>query len=195
MPECLTATGINTKNCCRIKERIRQKTALLIKIWEKPKMKSFKSSASIFILSLSMIACAGQMRSIISPESSKGDGKAPNQISFSRFPDLPMPVKAELNMTKTLVFGTNDEWIGRIEISSSHTPNSIFDFYKQEMAGFEWQEITSVRSDSSVMTFTRFNRVATIQIASGTLGGSKVTITVSPKGAEEFPPTETPIPK
>ena len=123
----------------------------------------------------------------MSPEATTDDGK-PTQASFARFPDLPMPVKAELNMIRTLVFGTNDSWIGRLVISASHSPNDMFDFYKQEMSGFEWQEITSVRSDTSVMTYIRNERVATIQISRATLSGAKVTITVSPKGAEEFPP-------
>jgi hypothetical protein len=55
------------------------------------------------------------------------------------------------------------------------------------MSGFDWQEITSVRSDTSVMTYIRDERVATIQISRAPLSGAKVTITVSPKGAEEFP--------
>jgi hypothetical protein len=123
----------------------------------------------------------------MSPETTIDNDK-PTQASFARFPDLPMPVKAELNMVKTLVFGTNDSWIGRLVISASHGPNDMFDFYKQEMTGFDWQEITSVRSDTSVMTYVRDKRVATIQISGATLSGAKVIITVSPKGAEEFPP-------
>jgi hypothetical protein len=37
------------------------------------------------------------------------------------------------------------------------------------------------------MTYIRDERVATIQISRAPLSGAKVTITVSPKGAEEFP--------
>ncbi|MBC8269989.1 MAG: hypothetical protein H8E36_14690 [Rhodospirillaceae bacterium] len=150
-------------------------------------MRTLKLTALMVLASLSLGACAGQMGSALSPDPGKDDQKAPTQTSFARFPDLPMPVKAEMDMSKTLVFGTNDEWIGRLVISSSHGPNDMFDFYKQEMTGFGWQEITSVRSDTSVMTYTRGQRVATIQITSATLRGSKITITVSPKGAEEFP--------
>ena len=147
-------------------------------------MKSLKFSAYTLILSMALGACSGF---VMSPEATTDDGK-PTRASFARFPDLPMPVKAELNMVRTLVFGTNDSWIGRLVISASHSPNDMFDFYKQEMSGFEWQEITSVRSDISVMTYVRNERVATIQISRATISGAKVTITVSPKGAEEFPP-------
>lgn len=154
-------------------------------------MKSLKTTAMVLALSLAVSACAGRMNSVLTPDAGKDDQKAPMQASFTRFPDLPMPVKAELNMGKTLVFGTNDAWIGRMVISSSHGSNDMFDFYKQEMPGFGWQEITSVRSETSVMTYTRGQRVATIQIAGTTFKGANVTITVSPKGAEEFPPPAT----
>ncbi|NQU58473.1 MAG: hypothetical protein HQ513_14665 [Rhodospirillales bacterium] len=150
-------------------------------------MKTLKLTALVVLASLSMGACASRIGSVLSPDPGKDDQKVPTQASFTRFPDLPMPVKAEMDMSKTLVFGTNDAWIGRMVISSSHGSNDMFDFYKQEMPGFGWQEITSVRSDTSVMTYTRGQRVATIQITGATLGGAKVTITVSPKGAEEFP--------
>jgi hypothetical protein len=150
-------------------------------------MKSLKYTAFALLLSLALGACSGLVSKIVSPEGTKNDGK-PTRASFARFPDLPMPVKAELNMTGTLVFGTNDSWIGRLVISASHSSYDMFDFYKQEMAGFEWQEIASVRSDTSVMTYIRDERVATIQISNATLSGAMVIVTVSPKGAEEFPP-------
>lgn len=151
-------------------------------------MKSLNTVSVVLAMSLALGACAGQIGSVMTPGSGKDDNKAPTQASFTRFPDLPMPVKAELEMDKTLIFGTNDAWIGRMVITSSHGSNDMFDFYKQEMPGFGWQEITSVRSETSVMTYTRSERVATIQINSGTLSGARVIITVSPRGAEEFPP-------
>jgi hypothetical protein len=147
-------------------------------------MRSLTFTAYTLFLSLAVGACSGV---VLSPETTIDNDK-PTQASFARFPDLPMPVKAELNMFRTLVFGTNDSWIGRLVISASHSPNDMFDFYKQEMTGFDWQEITSVRSDTSVMTYVRDGRVATIQISGATLSGAMVIITVSPKGAEEFPP-------
>ena len=151
-------------------------------------MKSLKYTVLVVLASVALGACAGRVGSVLTPDAKKDEQQAPTQASFTRFPDLPMPVKAEMDMSKTLVFGTNDAWIGRMVITSSHGTNDMFDFYKQEMPGFGWQEITSVRSDTSVMTYTRGERVATIQIGSATLSGAKVTITVSPRGAEEFPP-------
>jgi len=139
---------------------------------------------------LTLGACAGKTGNPLGPAGNQdaASSGAPSQASFTRFPDMPMPVKADLDMGETLVFGTNDAWIGRLAIKSSHGSNDMFDFYKQEMPGFGWQEITSIRAKSSVMTYTRSGRVATIQIEGATLGGARITVTVSPQGAEDIPP-------
>ncbi len=108
-------------------------------------------------------------------------------MSFARFPDLPLPSEAEINLDRTLVFGGDDTWIGRLVINASEDPNDMFDFFKQKLGGYGWEEITSVRAAVSVLTYTRQERVATIQIQGRTLRGSEVTITVSPRGAQVTP--------
>lgn len=150
-------------------------------------MKTFKLTVLVVLITLMTGACTKRVTQALSPDPGQDEQTPPTQASFTRFPDLPMPLKADMDMSKTLVFGANDAWIGRIVLSSSHGSNDMFDFYKQEMPGFGWQEITSVRSDVSVMTFIRGQRVANIQITSATLRGAKITVTVSPKGAEDFP--------
>jgi len=155
---------------------------------EMPKRSKARGLLIAFAFPLALGACAGAGTPVTAGGGGKNADGAPTQASFTRFPDLPMPAGADLQMDKTLIFGTNDSWIGRLVIHSSHSANDMFDFYKREMTGFGWQEITSVRSKSSVMTYTRGQRVATIQLEGRTLSGASITITVSPRGAEEFPP-------
>ena len=164
-------------------------------LWGPTNSQTAKGLVAAMAFPLLLGACAG----LGAPQAANNGGNKEEantqiQASFTRFPDLPMPVSADLQMDKTLIFGTNDTWIGRLVIHSSHGANDMFDFYKREMPGFDWQEITSVRSKSSVMTYTRGERVATIQIEGRTLSGASVTVTVSPRGAEEFPPPPAPAP-
>ena len=114
-------------------------------------------------------------------------GPLQTRVSFARLPDLPLPSEAEINLDRTLVFGGDDTWIGRLVITASGNPNDMFDFFKQKLGGYGWQEITSVRAAVSVLTYTRQERVATIQIQGRTLRGSEVTITVSPRGVQVTP--------
>ncbi len=133
-------------------------------------------------------ACTGQVG--VAPASG-ASGPSQTRVSFARFPDLPLPGDAEINMDRTLVFGGDDTWIGRLVINASGDPNDMFDFFKQKLGGYGWEEITSVRAAVSVLTFTRQERVATIQIQGRTLRGSEVTVTVSPRRAEA-PPVAAP---
>jgi hypothetical protein len=44
-----------------------------------------------------------------------------------------------------------------------------------------WISITAVQSETSVLTYEKGSRVATIQIERGTLRGSQISVTVSPR--------------
>jgi len=114
----------------------------------------------------------------------QANGKAVSpQKAFNRFPDIPVPSGANMDVERTIVFGSGESWFGQIGLTTGHGPNSMFDFYKQELSGFGWQEITSVRAPVSVLTYERQSRVLSIQVEKGTLGGTKVTLTVSPRGS------------
>ena len=103
-------------------------------------------------------------------------------VGFAQFPDLAVPAGAKMDVERSLVLGARDNWIGRLSINSSGSTSDAYDFFLREMPKFGWQEITSVRSEVSILTYSRSNRVATIQIRSKTLGGAAVDITVSPQG-------------
>jgi len=107
---------------------------------------------------------------------------ATQQKSFNRFPDIPVPSGADMDMARTIVFGGGESWYGQLGLDARHDPNAMFDFYKQELPGFNWAVITSVRAPVSVLTYERQNRVLSIQLEKGTLGGTKVTLTISPRG-------------
>ncbi len=141
-------------------------------------------SAAVLAACVAVSACTNQVG--IAPATGASEPSA-TRVSFARFPDLPLPREADINLDRTLVFGGNDTWIGRLVINASGDPNDIFDFFKQKLGGYGWQEVTSVRAAVSVLTYTRQERVATIQIQSRTLRGSEVTITVSPRGIQVTP--------
>ena len=139
-------------------------------------------SAAVLAAALAASACTGQV-GVAPPDGGSGTSKA----AFARFPDLPLPSEAEINLERTLVFGGNDSWIGRLVINTSDGADDMFDFFKQKLGAYGWQEITSVRAAVSVLTYSRQDRVATIQIQGRTLRGSEVTVTVSPRRAEAAP--------
>lgn len=143
----------------------------------------------VAVLGLSLGACsqsaplnggAGQ------PQSSAG-GTAAGQpggelvMSFSQFPDLPIPDDADMDVERTLVFGGGEAWFGQLAMSAPHGTGEMFDFYKRNLNRYGWQEVTSVRAPTSVLTHMRDDRVLAIQISEATFLGSEILLTVSPR--------------
>lgn len=100
---------------------------------------------------------------------------------FARFIDIPMPTKNSIDLDRTLVFGTERDWIGRVWLSSSMGVGEMYDFYKREMPRFGWSELTSVRSATSVLSYQMDNRIATIQVVGQRFGGSTVEFWMNPR--------------
>ena len=109
-------------------------------------------------------------------------------MGFAQFPDIAVPAGAKMDVERSLVLGARDNWIGRLSMDSGQGPSASYDFFLREMPKYRWQEITTVRSETSVLTYSRDDRIATIQITKKTLGGSKIDVTVSPRGR---PPART----
>lgn len=145
------------------------------------------SAVVVGVMSLS--AC--QTTSLSPSVAMQNASSAPNQgqaeqvaptAAFNRFPDLPVPTGAEMDVARTQVFGSGEAWFGQLSLISGHDSNALFDFYKQELPNMGWQEITSVRAQVSVLTYQRGERVLSIQIQNRALKGAQAVLTVSPRG-------------
>lgn len=136
----------------------------------------------VLAATLGLAACATEVG--VSKPGEGGDAAALKQ-AFTRFPDMPVPEGADINLDRTLVFGAGEDWFGRLVISVSHSASEMFDYFQRELPRFGWQEVTSVRSAVSVLTYARQDRVATIQIQGSRFRGSESIVTVSPKGRPE----------
>jgi hypothetical protein len=114
-----------------------------------------------------------------------GGGAPPG---LSQFNDIPLPAGASFDQEQSLILGSQNEWLGRLVLNTSNTPRSLVEFYSNEMRRFGWAEVTTVRGETSVLTFARGNRVATVQITSRTLRGAQVNVTMSPRGQDSGAP-------
>lgn len=136
-------------------------------------------TAAILTLAAGLVL-TGCSSNPLSPNA-KSDGTA-SSPSFSQFTDLPVPAKASMDVDHSLLLGNGESWTGRLVYTSWTSHTGLYDFYKSEMPGFGWQEITSVRASISVQTWIRDSRVCTIQIRDTTLG-AEVIVTMAPSGS------------
>jgi len=138
-------------------------------------MKAF-AAAALVLTTLALGGCGSVMEG-----NAKGDGTGVSSPSFAQFTDVPVPAGARMDVNQTLLLGNGESWIGRLVFSSWSSHTSMYDFYKSEMPGFGWTEITSVRASISVQTWQRDSRICTIQI-DDELIGSGVILTMAPSG-------------
>lgn len=152
---------------------------------------NFRQITGRFILVAGIIALAGcaQTANISGNQaanSSNSSSANATEPQPSIFPDLPIPQGAKMNVDRTLVVGTKD-WFGQLVLEASGNAFQMFDFYRNGLPKFGWAEITSVRAPVSVLTYEREQRILQMQIKGGSLTGSVITITVSPRGVAQPP--------
>ncbi len=106
---------------------------------------------------------------------------------FGHITDIPIPVEARLNVTRSIILGSENKWVGRAELETPFTINEMYDFYERQMVIFGWIKLTSMQADRSVMSFFHSNRLATIQISNlipNSSQGSIISISVAPVDTE-----------
>ena len=108
------------------------------------------------------------------------EGLPAEQLSFAKFKDIPIPDGSVMDMNNTVIFGSDDEWFGRLSLVPNLSHAETFDFFRYEMPNLGWKEITNVRSTSSVLSYEKENRVVTIQI-SNSYGKTLCSVNMSPK--------------
>jgi hypothetical protein len=128
-----------------------------------------------------LAGCTGDPAMSVQPGAAGSPG-ADAASSFAQFTDLPLPNGNSIDMDRTLVLGGEGNWTGRLSITVNSRVGEMYDFFRREMPKFGWAELTSARSATSLLTFQRDNRIATVLIAPSRLIGSAVDITMAPKG-------------
>ena len=105
--------------------------------------------------------------------------------TFSQFTDIPIPDGSQMDLDRSMMFGRETDWMGKVTFYAPYNVSGVFDFYMEEMPKFNWKELTSVRGSNSVLTYSYNCRVATIQlISNGFRGGTTVIISMAPSPAK-----------
>ena len=145
--------------------------------------------ASLFLaILLALTGCtAGKSLLMGNQTSGSPSNEAAKRASaFQLFTDIPIPPGTSFDTENSLILGSGEGWTGRLIVKLSKGPPDAFAMYTTEMPEFGWKPIASVQSETSVLTFTRGNRAATIEIEARAITGSLIRITMTPQ------PTTTP---
>lgn len=138
-------------------------------------MLKFRLLALTFVLIL--FGCASDK-----PTLSGVDGSA-IPPAFARFPDIPFPSEAYIDLDETKALGSGENWIGSLTFKTPYNASNVFDFYVSEMPKLKWIEVATVRAKISQMTYVRNNRAVQILIVIDNGSSAKVTITAIPNAS------------
>lgn len=106
---------------------------------------------------------------------------APAAPLYQPVSDVPIPSGTAIKPDRSLILGSGDTWLGRMALDLKLKSTEAFAFYQEQMPAYGWQEITAVQGKSSTLAYTRGDRAATVEISPGAMGGSSVSVTVSPR--------------
>jgi hypothetical protein len=142
-------------------------------------------SVRLAIFSGLVLCLAGCGGGNMAPSANPNAAALPADAGFGRFSDIPVPRGADMDAEESLVLGAREAWVGRLVMRSSDRASTMYDFFARQMPGFGWKPLTYVRADTSVLTFSRGDRVATLQIKPRSMmWGSEIRITMSPQHNE-----------
>ncbi len=130
-------------------------------------------------VALLLAGCGGPGTSL--PQTQAGDPQ--NQPDFQLLTDIPIPSGATMDNDRSLILGDRDRWTGRVVMKLGKSGSEITAFYQQQMPLFGWEPIMAATSGVSVMSYTRGDRAATVQVERGPVWGSTVSVIVGQRQA------------
>ena len=100
-----------------------------------------------------------------------------------------LPPGAVFKAESSLVFGTGDQWVGRIAADVGRDLDAVYRYFAEQYPVQGWTLISAVRGKTSLLVFTRQDRTATVELSEGNaLTGGSVVVTVSPRSSNQSVP-------
>jgi len=133
---------------------------------------------ALVIVVATLLASACATNSAVQTDKGAAAANAGPSIEQRLAGDFPIPSGVTINQSDSMVLGGGGSWSGRIVFTTSSSANETFLFFRDQPKSAGWSLVASLFSKASVLTFTKGNRSATIQIDTSTFGSTNVSITV-----------------
>lgn len=154
-------------------------------------MKRVLILGAALVLPVFLTACGGSSKPAPEPVAEEMQPISPPPLTVTRPTDIPLPPRHTLDLERTVMVGSESEWLGRASMSVPIEPIGVWDFYRREMPRQGWTEISASQSPNRVLFYQRGNRVAVIEMHAGR-NNSRVDIWMNPRQAAP-PVAEAPV--
>lgn len=134
-------------------------------------------SVIAFLLALSAPGCVTTGYNSLANQRTE---KSLTVSSALRFDDVPVPAGFIAIPNESFIFQTESLRAGVLRYAGKANPDSVMQFYKEQMPGYNWQSVNMIEFGKKQLTFekTGQNCVVTIE---GTRSRSTITISIGPK--------------
>jgi hypothetical protein len=107
------------------------------------------------LLVVTMFGCSSSGISDLSKRSLSSASVQPVYEASKAFADIPIATNDSVDIKKSLLLNTGEQWIGRAVIKSSQNIEDAFTYYQANMPDKGWRAVTSVQSEVSILTFEK----------------------------------------
>ena len=107
--------------------------------------------------------------------------QAPTQEDvLNQFSDVAFPPETYLDLTKSVVVGSDENWFGQIYFNSGLDANSVFNYFKEHMPDTGWFLIMEQQGNQIFLVYEKDLRTAIISI-SRKRSGAETILAVAPR--------------
>ena len=133
-----------------------------------------------------LVSCA-QLESITNPGGSTVsnddisiDLEPTQEDVLNQFSDVAFPPETYLDLTKSVVVGSDENWFGQIYFNSGLDANSAFSYFKEHMPDTGWFLIMEQQGNQIFLVYEKDLRTAIISI-SRKRSGAETVLAVAPR--------------
>ena len=148
-------------------------------------MSLFRNLLASFML-VFLVSCA-QLESITNPGGSTVsnddisiDAEPTQEDVLNQFSDVAFPPETYLDLTKSVVVGSDENWFGQIYFNSGLDANSVFSYFKEHMPDTGWFLIMEQQGNQIFLVYEKDLRTAIISI-SRKRSGAETILAVAPR--------------
>ena len=133
-----------------------------------------------------LVSCA-QLESItnsggstVSNDDISIDAEPTQEDVLNQFSDVAFPPETYLDLTKSVVVGSDENWFGQIYFNSGLDANSVFSYFKEHMPDTGWFLIMEQQGNQIFLVYEKDLRTAIISI-SRKRSGAETILAVAPR--------------
>lgn len=139
-------------------------------------VKLFYLSTTLYLLTTGLTGCA-----TLSDNKGSTNPGALEPQAILKFTDVPVPVGLKSLPQQSYSFESSGVRVGVLKYQGKNNPDQIVNFYKEQMAMYNWNLVNIVEYDQRLMNFERGNETCIITMQPIDWGYTMLTISLGPK--------------